>query len=146
MKIAARSAFFSLSKGFLEELVKNKAKDIDLSKHIFDIIYQLVITYLAVTPEEALVICRQRLAAPLLDDQPELDALLEVDEAVAVLDKYDVPKVHDAQKAAESRRADRASFKEAYGSKARAVFQPHGATKKGAKKAVSHFVGSYGGR
>ncbi len=135
--IATRCAFFNLPKSLLETFVKATGLDVDLSLQTFDIIFQIVVQVLKVSEEEALVVCQRRLAKPH-DDEPTLDALMEVDEAVKVLDKHDFAKVADAQKAAEAKRADRHAYKHAYSERAKKVFGD-GAHKKGAKKVFMYF-------
>ena len=109
LEVAARSAFWSLSKTWMDTLVQFEDWHLDSSDSVFDTLFGCIQNALKCSDEEALTITSRRLGEHDFDTV-FATGLLEVDEAIECLERHDHSKLVAKQNDYISQAADRKAF------------------------------------
>lgn len=119
-RVACRAAWWNLPRSSLVLFARALGLDVASSATLFDLLWALIESQLQLTPEETLSLCHLRVAREN-DDEEISSALLQVDEAVAVMDRNDIDRVKQAQKAASTKEENKAAFRRAFMAKAQDI-------------------------
>ncbi len=136
--IASRAAWWNLPRSTLAHFAKDLGIATESAPSEFDLVWALAEGTLKTTHAQTLDICHRRVARGN-DNEAVMDAILEVDEAVQVLDRHDFERVKDAKKHTEYVRANVTEFKSHYSTKASKV-AADGPKAKRAKALLKKFV------
>ena len=102
LKHACRNGFWQLDRSFIIEVAKLCRYEVLPVASPFDALFSIIGTALGTNPKDTLAIIHQRLAHRP-DEEHMSSALLEIDEAIQVIDLFDQAKFKDAQEIEEGR-------------------------------------------
>jgi hypothetical protein len=120
LRLACKAAFWELPRTVLATVASSLRLAIPSGATLFELLWALVETQIGGEPDAILAICHRRLTRENRQKQT-MDALMEVDEAVEVMDKYDVKRVKDSQHHAETVAASRKDFRDGFFAKANSL-------------------------
>lgn len=131
--VAAKRAFWTLPRSLLQDIASDQGIDIGQATNAFETVAALSSSILGCDQATATRVCHQRLL--LLDQETAYSRdLLEIDEAIEVLDKNDHKTVKAEKTSAERAQCQRRDFAEAYkAAAARHLPRPRAVAKRGAK-------------
>ena len=112
-------AFWHLGKGVVESTANIVGITVSRATTLFDTLWHVIKTNLSVSDDKCLEIISQRFESPT--DEMANGAILDVDEAVQVLDKDDVDEMKGEQKAEQKRATAKEVFAKKFGEKRREV-------------------------
>lgn len=132
-RVAPRAGWWSLPRTTLCDFAKELGIVVDSGIPLFDVLWALVEGCLGTSAAETLAIYHRKLARGNTSEEIT-SALLQVDEAIQVMDKHDFDRVTEAKKKATAAVASHADFKASFSANASSVCAAKGAGKQ--KKAV----------
>lgn len=130
LKVLAKEAFFNISPTLLKKAGPIYQCDLSNKGGILDVVHSLVMQVLDITAEDALVVCRKRLANCELKEE-WCEELMQLDEAQELLDRQDHTKVAQEQKAAAQAVLETKELKVEYAKRCREVASAKEAAAKG---------------
>ena len=123
--VASKKAWWQLGKIELTLICREFSIPIPAGASLFDLVFLMVMYFMACSEEECLQIVRQRLQEPMCHETT-CEALQEIEEAVQVLEREDEQMVNDAKDDDLKRRERKMAFKEGYRQKAQALWIKNG--------------------
>lgn len=133
-EVCCRAAFWGMSRASIVEFAKELHISIESGSDLFAVLWKVTQGVLGISDEDTLELVHKRVARDS-NETPLTDALMELDEAVSVLDKHDMDMVKERQKQLVTEKAARQAFKNSYCEKASVV-------KGGGKSRSSRSAGS----
>ena len=120
-QVARRAAWWSMPKTSIESFAAELGIDLPCKSSLFEVLWHTIKGLLKTPDEETLAIVHKRLSSQY-DDMELTDALLQIDEAVEVMDKHDHDKVQEAKHQAENKLVQRKEFQCSFDKKAHSLF------------------------
>lgn len=125
MVVAARAAFWTLSRPNLFPIASYLGVEVERSIELFDLCFALVQNVLQCSDAEAMKVMQKRYAAMHRSlDSETLDIFMSLDEGLQCLDKDDADEVRRAQRVTTDQRAEATEFGKAYREMKRKVDPP----------------------
>ena len=119
-ELATRSAWWSCGPVCVKDYAKLAKVDIPMGADLFDMLYAWCTLHLKLSQDDALAVIYQRIAElnPVTDAS---NAILEIDEALEVVEEHDVQHFKDEQKHVEQTRQSHSSLFSRYTSRKQAA-------------------------
>ena len=113
LEVAAKAAWFNLDAAFIRRACVHEQIDLQDCSSTFEVLMQATMAVLGISEQEALDICYKRVAN-LKGKAAFSNQLLQVDEAMQVMDKCDLDAFKREQEAVQTRAHELKSFAEEY--------------------------------